>query len=1109
MISNLGFSDEAIGQAVGTLLHRDTSPILVHVLAQFKSELFGNLNLENIQQLHQIQKMWNDIKQALPVDSFSIAQRGQALRLAVKSLECSSDLDDFAIVKPELKQSKHGKLWLEDLLIDNRHFFGSNLDSLLRGIMNGDVEKIDQLAFLLANKSNPIVSDIYIAMKEMSLIDDFQLAPVVPIYISQGFEEEVLQLFKKQNPLIEDIISQVVGSSLGDEINASLIQFLTYPGDLRAIHAMILAMTGELQWRPKSRMMEVDPKTTQEILNEGELDMLSRLPDRLYAHAFYNSTITGLDTEQKKRLRTVMENKPFCIDLKNCDDEGITELLKRKMVIDSVGLTDAQFAADYVDTDRDNAKRFLQHIDKERRRLWSDPRSFTGPVIPLVQSSKTGKSRLIKEVANTCHTVYISLGEPGETIPQVTTPVMKFFLGLKGRNATKGFISFITAVTEAVLRSYEEDLGPLDFIQMQKIESPDWVFWNDIIVSSEALMKQEIDVIREKLNAALKFQMQQQRRKGVLFLLAIDEVSGLMSEHAHDGRTLFSHLEAAVKMLRDFLPNVDSIPYLIIADTTSSINDMCPPKDKGGEDRLRPFYLLDTMDTKQLQAITQLDVIRWTRVSSLGRPGLFSKSLQEIQTRLLGGARPDHVKENAGLIYSVVIVGALTCTSMSPASVLSAKLSDLAVVQAISECRHFIWAAYVSEPAVGYAALRILDYTEFKPTVILKGLLEALTLNVVSKGDIGELIVKLIILLSKRAATNNSHNLPCFAGQEFDQFVRPVSVRDLLGSLHSRIIPAFKHYAQNNDNNFEASSKCRKSISRQKITEPLRMKEVLDELLSGQINATQFVKSKSTPTIKSLGQSYLRLAAIQCPPGQRRCDLVVPVWLSKEQSKPEPCMKGGPANRGYFPSNDRLFNQPPVLNNVPLRFSERGVSQINALVERINGPQAKLKSLDRHMSLIMIEVRNRVKDGKSKDHHISPRGMGLFGEPNQHDWKRPSLAIRWVLRDKVGTANHNSKGMQVMEFDETQPYRFGITIRGISKEHMPFLDFDGDAAFLIELINSLLNVDVNPEPLLDRFYDRMRMALLNPLVYTLSSNFTETVKQSAHQPPTNSTGCID
>ncbi|PSR83227.1 hypothetical protein PHLCEN_2v5789 [Hermanssonia centrifuga] len=176
--------------------------------------------------------------------------------------------------------------------------------------------------------------------------------------------------------------------------------------------------------------------------------------------------------------------------------------------------------------------------------------------------------------------------------------------------------------------------------------------------------------------------------------------------------------------------------------------------------------------------------------------------------------------------------------------------------------REYMWTSYPSEPILAEAAAQMMFRMDNIPTFLQK----QMDLGLISKGDRGELVARLLLTLAhdrvRVSRRQFLHNTPIY-------YSHAIPLIDFLRALISaswidRILDSFPTTITNSD----------------PLSLPFR-----EAFKDARVNFTHFVRAGDSSIITDEGAwlSFVRGMAIQCSSGQRMIDLFLPVLLRDEK----------------------------------------------------------------------------------------------------------------------------------------------------------------------------------------------------------------------------------
>ncbi|KAN0063865.1 hypothetical protein ACQY0O_003471 [Thecaphora frezii] len=314
-----------------------------------------------------------------------------------------------------------------------------------------------------------------------------------------------------------------------------------------------------------------------------------------------------------------------------------------------------------------------------------DPKKYYGPIIPIVQSSGTGKSRLVHEMRKIWPTLSVTLRtaahNPRGGFPIQDVAAVDYFKKQKDVDCNLIMIAFLAAwfkiaadniaqdepltvqaIFDKAWGHNNEDKKPtfspnparqLMFDMVRSLAVSSVKNWqekhsgNDRVKSMvEQILKEPLRQFAQRIGSleAVKQQTKEHGCKKPLVLIAFDECT-LLSEFMPNFKLV--HLRRCFRhigTMRDLPVSV----WLLLLDTNSTISDLCPTKtdDKSLRERtlrqLPPYYDMG-FDVLEEKAIAQRprDALKLDTLKYYGRPlwhGYTAGKLIDVAYVKLGGS---------------------------------------------------------------------------------------------------------------------------------------------------------------------------------------------------------------------------------------------------------------------------------------------------------------------------------------------------------------------------------------------------------------------------------------------------------------------------------------
>ena len=420
-----------------------------------------------------------------------------------------------------------------------------------------------------------------------------------------------------------------------------------------------------------------------------------------------------------------------------------------------------QFATTYVDTSG-VVIHFVTNAEECSSIYTVRSAVFKSPYFALVQSSGSGKSRMLLEASKLLRTLYVCFRQGMSGYPvRSTSAIAALFSGLSTLTEDAYMEDLVSRLRKAELSAHknlpipnESDCHPL--FASEKFEEKVWdldkISCDDTSVKIEEVTLLVFDEARELLQEA-----------GCLF-----------------GVNQFRLFRRALREYRARYS--DSRLFAVMVDTSSRIQNFSPSSNadpsarqvagEGGRLLFHPFVLRGSFDAlfqdKKLPHNTQdLSCLLASENYLLaGRPlvaiqlGSKDQRNQFLLRKLNGGS--DKITNNGGL--STVLCRLATSISCQ-ASVASDLVADhMAYLLAADKEREQLFISFLAEPRMAAAAASLWKSDQIFVERLLPALQHAMITGVVSAGCRGEIVGQIILLKAFMLHVKNatSHQDPVF-----------------------------------------------------------------------------------------------------------------------------------------------------------------------------------------------------------------------------------------------------------------------------------------------------------------------------------------------------------
>eukprot|EP01041_Mallomonas_annulata_P003338 gene3338-6605_t len=794
-------------------------------------------------------------------------------------------------------------------------------------------------------------------------------------------------------------------------------------------------------------------------------------------------TFLNMTTADRIRMSSqLLTSKTKESALKYLSDYNIVKA--NSIITDPIKVREDSFHEDFVDH-LGLLERFHQHIEMCIS-LYNDvTRKYLSPYIAICQASGMGKSRLIKEYAGINPVAYFSFSAGSSYLPR--TPVV--IDALLGHIRTNSHIQLIfeTFIICAALKvllivnNDQKDVTSKSCKEVFDCQVPAPVHSTSTCSdSSDHFWKwNELNNAPEFPSSYIEMQKSTSAKwKKKTAFIVLDEARCLVDE-IECGSSLFRHFRRALKSADIKLRRIGLRVFGIVMDTASSVADFTPVNDPCAREvemevlLLPPFYTITTMnclaDTSWPKSLSDAFSIR--RLATYGRP-LIAKFLNKTDDD-----NPNN--DNEGELLQYMILRILSMSKCSPdqydsmtesekiavlcsritlnitnTSQLADSLSSkhLRVITRVSDNGKQIYTITPSEPVLSEAAYEIMSGCPNQETFI-ECLHRQLYMGGIVPGFTGEIVSQYLMILTRDKAVSASNK-----SEPFSTF----TVRDFLKAINNCVIEMEKD-----------------EVTSEREDKPLTP---LPPICNGIMSFNHFTEVKYTPSIRDLTTFFLRMSAVQCKTGQPGIDLIIPVLLPEGKYTHTDCGPK-PSKIGTKGHNDDLFNFCKVFTESSMpgsKFDVKNISEENKkLLNTWNSFQRPYDDnipgdcemtpddMEDRMSFILIQVRNKTDDGKSKDVGINPFYANIVRNKN---FKNPYVSMAIVLRGEEEEGD-----VRVTSSPDNRVLHIGIN----SLQSFSFL-----STAAIEMLLKLLDTSPDPLPFFNNeAQERFEIASLSPVVY--------------------------
>ena len=449
-----------------------------------------------------------------------------------------------------------------------------------------------------------------------------------------------------------------------------------------------------------------------------------------------------------------------------------------------------------------------------------------------------------------------------------------------------------------------------------------------------------------------------------------------------------------------------------------------------------------------------------------------TEAVELALTKISNGTRK---VEESSIVLSIACLNLRVALEVRSSGHLAESLpaKHMRYITAISSSRDMVMSEYPSDPILSHAAaIHMAQTTPTRPSIILNHLIAGLEHNLVSPGEIGEVMTQFVLILARDQCVFGRRTgcIGLSASLMYPLTYPSVTLREFLLQINTAAISTL-------ESEFQANS-----------IDPRA--HMLQSLLSASVNFSHFVKISYTPTLEDLRLAYLRGCAFACADNQVGIDLIIPLKLERKPTqlshsymtrrrsllvtKGEKSPQGG-----VFPNNDALLKADIA----------QFVTAKNGQCERkrvINDDAELIKKTAKHLrrrqypkeppgtefplneiSFGKIQTKNTPSSNNKADLKMHPGNCGIM-DPNTID--RPFFALRNNLRGK--------NPIKRMATDTEKPFRFGLVVGEFKTATAPCLNYhklDNDED-LGDLITKVIDARLKPVAQLPETLDRITLA---------------------------------
>ena len=396
---------------------------------------------------------------------------------------------------------------------------------------------------------------------------------------------------------------------------------------------------------------------------------------------------------------------------------------------------------------------FIQYTEQCLKYYKENSASFIAPYIAIVQSSGTGKSRLLREVARHRRTMYVCMRSRNTGYPERTEQAIDaLFSGLNAQSESEAEEALVSRLRICEAKAFQfltqRDVSESPLFESEREATKVWNFSQpDACDESFSLRTSDQDTI---------------------IYLVIDEAKELLDssdELSLDGEKRISNFRLLCRALAKlhFLDK-ESTLFLVLLDTLSKMHNFEPAtgsKLSSGKMRFEPgprllfspFLLHDFHDVflnaLPTNAANTLSLIDSDDYLNAGRPLLKAHSVSDkddldfLLRKLKGGWT--EMKGQAALSLTLCRLALSINQYHSCASQLVAE--NMATILATDLDRESMLVTNLAEPKLAISAASLWYGSEFVET-LLPALEQAMITGAVTAGTRGEIVAQLVVLLA-------------------------------------------------------------------------------------------------------------------------------------------------------------------------------------------------------------------------------------------------------------------------------------------------------------------------------------------------------------------------
>lgn len=396
-------------------------------------------------------------------------------------------------------------------------------------------------------------------------------------------------------------------------------------------------------------------------------------------------------------------------------------------------------------------------------------------------------------------------------------------------------------------------------------------------------------------------------------VFVFDEASSLLESREQHKSNFF--------ILRSLITNLKKNIFVLFLDTFSSLSEFMPNKRSdpslrvysGKKKVFEPIYLLPNWDVFLKSAKNISETVSYEYICNFGRVlwgswvytrNNSNEKFKSIDYSVLYSAAASKLVAGEDLNKILSVADCLAILS-SRIGIIKPKLvstcqelvaKNMAVCTFVDTETGRFEIDYPSEPILAEAAAYLMHKSD-NLNLIIENLRQTVESSLISQGDKGETIAKLILIIAKDKAHNSN------------QLSYPLMFHNL--SKVGEFIQSLYGKCSIDCGNSENGWLCESMIEKCAIKIISKQIENYTQLLNGWINFNHFVKTKFWLKEIDLVNGLKRCAAIHCRQHQPAIDFIIPVALSKNNFESITCImvQVKLENQASEPKNFQVFNK--------------------------------------------------------------------------------------------------------------------------------------------------------------------------------------------------------